>query len=294
MQQAPTLWLDDGVDDRSSADLYRTTRTASGVAGFDAVTDDDIERFKADGYLVIEDAFSPEMVSEALDGLLDLIDGQRPDFLDGQQVNTSGIQFEAKAAELLPTLTRDEKQDVVRKLIGFVDSEPRLAAIAEHPPLIDAVTRIMGEAPIMFQDQALLKPPMIGREKPWHQDIAFFTLPADAMIVGVWIALDEAVPENGCMHVIPGSHRAGPVPHFQRRDWQICDTDVAVEEVVAVPLKPGSLLFFHGLIHHGTPPSESPRRRRALQIHYKPESIAKIEEEERLAVFGSEGKNVTC
>ncbi len=297
MQQvtdAPGLWLDDGIADPAAADLYRTTRSADGVAGFASVTDEAAERFRREGYLVVEDAFSPEMVADALDGLLDLIDGQRSDFLDGQQVNASGIQFEARAAELLPTLSRDQKQDVVRKLIGFVEHEPRLAAIAEHPPLIDAVSRIMGERPVLFQDQALLKPPLIGREKPWHQDIAFFTLPADAMVVGVWIALDEAVPENGCMHVIPGSHRAGPVPHFQRRDWQICDGDVAVDEVVAVPLKPGSLLLFHGLIHHGTPPSQSPRRRRALQIHYKPESIARIEEEERLAVFGSEGKNVTC
>lgn len=294
MQQAPTLWLDEGVDDRAAADLYRTHRTADGVAGFGSVTDKHVDRFKREGYLVVEDAFPPGMVADALDGLLDLIDGQRPAFIDGQQVNASGIQFEAKAADLLPTLTREQKQDVVRKLIGFVEHEPRLAAIAEHPPLVDAVARIMGEAPVLFQDQALLKPPLIGREKPWHQDIAFFTLPADAMVVGVWVALDEALPENGCMHVIPGSHRAGPVPHFQRRDWQICDGDVAVEEVVAVPLRPGSLLLFHGLIHHGTPPSQSPRRRRALQIHYKPESVARIEEEERLAVFGSEGKDVTC
>ena len=294
VKDAPALWLDDGIADPAAVDLYRTTRTADGVAGFGSVTDDHVARFKSEGYLVVEDAFSPAMVAAAIDGLLDLIDGQRPDFLDGQQVNASGIQFEAGAADLLPTLSRDQKQDVVRKLIGFVEHEPRLAAVAEHPPLIDVVTRIMGERPLMFQDQALLKPPLIGREKPWHQDIAFFTLPADSMIVGVWVALDEATPENGCMHVIPGSHRAGPVPHFQRRDWQICDADVAVDEVVAVPLRPGSLLLFHGLIHHGTPPSRSPNRRRALQIHYKPESIARIEEEERLAVFGSEGKNVTC
>ena len=294
LKDAPGLWVDDGVDDRSAAELYRTSRTAAGVAGFASFTDADAERFKAEGYLVIEDAFPPEMVTAALDGLLDLIDGQRPSFTDGQVQNEAGIQFEAKALDLLPTLTREQKQDVVRKLIGFVEHEPRLAAVAKYPPLVDAVGRIMGERPVMFQDQALLKPPLIGREKPWHQDIAFFTLPADAMVVGVWVALDEALPENGCMHVIPGSHRAGPTPHFQRRDWQICDSDVAVDEVVAVPLRPGSLLLFHGLIHHGTPPSRSPLRRRALQIHYKPESIARIEEEERLAVFGSEGKDVTC
>jgi phytanoyl-CoA hydroxylase len=239
-----------------------------------------------DGYLVINDAFSEREVSSALNGLLDLIDGAQPDF--------QGIQFEARAVDLLPTLEREQKQDVVRKLMDFVRFDERLAAISSNPSLLGVLERIMGEPPDLFQDQALLKPPLIGREKPWHQDNAFFSLPADAMIVGAWIALDEAVPENGCMHIIPGTHRAGPVPHFQRRDWQLCDTDVAVSEVVAVPLKPGSCLLFHGLIHHGTPPSRSPNRRRALQLHYKPASVGRTSEDERLAVFGADGKDVTC
>ena len=49
-----------------------------------------------------------------------------------------------------------------------------------------------------------------GREKPWHQDKAFFEIDVTSPVVGVWIALDEATPDNGCMHVIPGSHLEGP------------------------------------------------------------------------------------
>ena len=148
--------------------------------------------------------------------------------------------------------------------------------------------------PELFQDQALLKPPLIGREKPWHQDNAYFNLPPETAVVGVWIALDEATPENGCMYVIPGSHRQGPVVHFKRRDWQICDTDVAAADAWTVPLQPGGCLLFQGLLHHGTPPSRSPQRRRALQFLYKPASATQIAAEQRLAIFGSEGKDVTC
>jgi phytanoyl-CoA hydroxylase len=286
MQASSQLWVDDGIADDAAVALYATERMADGVNGFGAVNDEHITTFLNDGYLVINDAFSVTEVDAALNGLLDLIDGMHPDF--------HGIQFEASAVERIPHLRREEKQDVVRKLAGFVEFDERLAAISKHAELLSVLERIMGEPPDLFQDQALLKPPLIGREKPWHQDNAFFSLPADAMIVGVWLALDEAMPENGCMHIIPGTHRAGPVPHFQRRDWQLCDTDVAVSEVVAVPLKPGGCLLFHGLIHHGTPPSRSPKRRRALQLHYKPVSIGRTSEEERLAVFGADGKGVTC
>ena len=96
------------------------------------------------------------------------------------------------------------------------------------------------------------------------------------------------------MHVIPGSHRQGPVVHFHRRDWQMCDDHVPRGRALAVPLPPGGCLFFHGLLQHGTPANRSGKRRRALQYHYRPADVECISSEERLAVFGSEGKDVTC
>ena len=145
----------------------------------------------------------------------------------------------------------------------------------------------------MFQDMALLKPPS-GREKPWHQDKAYFTYTKETPVVGVWIAIDAATTENGCMRLRTGTHRAGPMIHFQRRDWQICDTDARDGEVVAAPLQPGGLLLFDGLLQHGTPYNPTGQRRRAVQYHYAPASAQKTADEERLALFGSEGKNVQC
>ena len=112
--------------------------------------------------------------------------------------------------------------------------------------------------------------------------------------MGCWIALDKAIPSNGCMHVKPGTHNEGPKIHHVRRDWQICDTDLDLSRDVMVPLNPGGLLFFDGLIHHGTPANRSSLRRRALQFHYIPEGTPRTTDEERMEVFGSEGKDVTC
>jgi phytanoyl-CoA hydroxylase len=268
------------------AELYQAETAAAGLAGFDAVTDAEIARFHQQGYLVVHNAFSTEEMAAGISGLTDLIDGKYPGY--------RGVQYEKGARAILETLSDDQRQDAVRKLWKMVEMEPQIAALAQHPQLINIVSRIMEDVPQLFQDQALIKPPLIGREKPFHQDNAYFNLPPETTVVGVWIALDEALPENGCMYIIPGSHQEGPVVHFKRRDWQICDTDVAVQEALTVPLQPGGCLIFHGLIHHGTPPSRSPRRRRALQFHYKPASVAQIAPDERLAVFGSEGKDVSC
>jgi len=268
--------------------LYHyATKIESGVAGLANVTNTDIKSFHERGYLVIENAFNPEETRAGLQGLVDLIDGKNPDF--------KGVQIEKGAQAKLELLTSDERQNAVRKLFYYVEFDQRLKALAFHPDLLKVLSRIIAEDDLnMFQDMALIKPPLIGREKPWHQDMAYFDLPLEATVVGVWIALDEATPENGCMMIIPGSHKQGAVIHFKKRDWQICDTDVFNDSAVAVPLKPGSILLFHGLIHHGTPANLSEYKRRALQFHYCGASVKNTAEEARLNTFGSEGKDVSC
>ncbi|HTU25310.1 MAG TPA: phytanoyl-CoA dioxygenase family protein, partial [Pirellulales bacterium] len=57
-------------------------------------------------------------------------------------------------------------------------------------------------------------------------------------------------------------------PHYHDRDCQLPDETVEVERDVMVPLAPGGVLLFSGLLHHATPPNRSPARRRALQFHY--------------------------
>ena len=268
-------------------ELYHFDAVAEGIwGGFEAVTDADVKFFHKHGYLVIYEAFTPEEVHETLEGMLHLMDGKNPDY--------RGIQYEPKLVKQKSVLSTEERRDIIRKIASFVEFEPRLKAISEHEGLIAVVQRLIGERPRLFQDMGLIKPPHIGSEKPWHQDCAYFNLPLDTPVIAAWIALDEATPENGCMHIIPGSHREGPMVHFNRRDWQICDTHIPVDREVMVPLKPGGCLLWHGLLHHGTPANRSNLRRRALQFHYCPESTGSIKTAERMEVFGSEGKDVEC
>lgn len=260
---------------------------AFAVDRFEDIGPPEIAHYRAHGYLVIREAFSSLEVASALAGLLHLIMGGNPAF--------DGIQFEAQAEKILGSLTLDQRQDAVRKVWLFTEFEPRLQALAQNPKLVAVVRQLLGEAePFMFQDMALMKPPHLGREKPWHQDHAYFDYPLGTAVVGAWIALDEATLANGCMHLLPGRHKEGPIPHFKRRDWQICDSVILGTRALPVPLKPGGLLLFDGLLPHGTPPNSSSNRRRALQFHYAPAGITKTTMEERMRIFGSEGKDVTC
>lgn len=284
---APERQFDDGLSGEFPQGLYDSTGIVTGVDGFDAVTDAHVARFHEQGYLIVENAFTAQEVQIALDGLFHLLSGAVEEF--------DGVQYErASAGVAIEDMSVEEKQDYVRKFMSFVDYDERLNELAHHPLLLALVERLIGEVPVLFQSMALLKPPRLGRDKPWHQDAAYFQIELDAKVVGCWIALDEATIENGCMVIAPGSHLNGPVVHFRRRDWQICDTDVDNSGAVAVPLKPGGLLIFQSLLHHGTPPNDSGLRRRALQFHYRPQSAPLTSQEERLAIFGGEGLGAKC
>jgi len=276
---------DEGAELHDPA-LYQPSADAHQVATLADIGPAEIAFYREHGYLAVAQAFSKDEIKAAIDGIVSLLMGEYPDF--------DHVVFEASARERLPAMGPAERMDAVRKLGVFEQHESRLRAISQHAAMLGVIKTLLHDrTPEMFQDMALLKPPLIGREKPWHQDHAYFDYPLDTPVVGVWIALDEATVENGCMQILPGRHNE-PLIHFKRRDWQICDDMVMGTKSVAVPLKPGGLLFFDGKLPHGTPHNTSPHRRRALQFHYAPDDIHKTPPEERLAHFGSEGKDVSC
>ena len=97
------------------------------------------------------------------------------------------------------------------------------------------------------------------------------------------------------MRLVRGGHRAGPALHFLRRDWQICDSHLARStERVAAPMEAGDCLLFDALLPHGTPRNDTSQTRWALQYHYVPVGAERVTDDERLSVFGAEGKDVTC
>jgi phytanoyl-CoA hydroxylase len=262
--------------------LYRYDHLAETLDTLADIDEQAVRRYKEQGYLAVNGVLSPDEVNRSIEALMNMI------FSDAKGAK---IQFTKPKEELH---SDEERELAVRKVYDYVPHNEVLTQIAYHPKLLDKVRLILGEEPVLVQSMALLKPPFVGGEKPWHQDMAYGPLTFDKPVVGVWIALDEAALDNGCMHVIPRSHMDGGVPHYAVRDWQICDTNVNVERDVAVPLPAGGALFFHGMIHHGTPPNSSAKKRRALQLHYACESSVKVKPDEYKRIYTNEMTDAEC
>ncbi|MEO1017921.1 MAG: phytanoyl-CoA dioxygenase family protein [Pseudomonadota bacterium] len=292
--------------------LYAGSLPATSLAGFEAVDDEALAQYTAFGYLHIERAFSAEEVDagrtelEAMalaadprckavfyEGLL-----RRHLAMEGPARLGEGVEqgknfSMGETAEELPVVDPELRARHVRKFMGFVEHHPPLRVFAEKPPLAQLIERLIGGPYRIYQDMALIKPPG-GREKPWHQDHAYFNFPLDTRIVGIWIPFEEVTPENGCMHLLAGAHRDGPQTHFMRRDWQICDTEIPHSNQTAVPMAAGDVLLFDAKLPHGTPANRTDSMRWAVQYHFVPENVVRTDDQVRLEAFGAEGKDVTC
>ena len=266
-------------------ELYTRTQIAPRLDSVDEFGPQQARFFADNGYLAIQHFFPRDKVEAAAEAMDDLIDGSRANF--------RGVQFEPGVGEK-KGISEQQRRLSVRKIMSFVEFDKRLKSMAENPQLLAILEELIGSKPVLFQDMGLMKPPRIGREKPWHQDCAYFDFALGTPVVAAWIALDAATLENGCLHVISGSHLDGPRNHFKRRDWQMCDTDVPTDQDLAVPMEPGGVLFWHGLTHHGSPTNHTDSRRRALQLHYAPADAAKITTEERMQVFGGDVRGAEC
>ena len=292
--------------------LYEPAAEAVGVDGYAAVGEAQIQQYGRQGFLVIRGAFSEAEVSVALGELDRMLRSDDPDCsrvyyegsikaeladqdVGGQRVAPQSISEYAlgKLADDPPPIPADQRVCYIRKVAGFTHAHEPLTSLARQPAMLGLLERMAGEPVKLFQDMCLIKPPG-GREKAWHQDHAYFNVALETQIFGAWIAMHDSTRENGCMCVLAGAHRDGPRVHFHRRDWQICDEDIVGQGPTAVPMRAGDLLLFDGKLPHGTPQNNTDKHRWAAQFHYIPLSAIETDDEARMAIFGSEGKDVTC
>jgi phytanoyl-CoA hydroxylase len=226
------------------------------------LTTDEIAQYRRDGYLVLRGLLNPRSVDSCRAALSDLASGRLP-----SRETVVAYEKGFSAATLKP----DEREFYIRKYMDYVEDAPALKAAAMNRRLHTALDALLGQGRVLFQEMALIKPPRIGADKPWHQDAAYFRVTDPGLVVGVWIALDPALRTNGCMEVVPGSHLDGPMPHVHENDFNRCrivpERQRAAERV-ALEMQPGDALIFHALLQHYTAPNESDLRRRAIQFHY--------------------------
>jgi Phytanoyl-CoA dioxygenase (PhyH) len=142
--------------------------------------------------------------------------------------------------------------------------------------LLDIVEGFLGPDIALFASHYICKPGGDGLPVLWHQDGHYW--PLDPMeVITVWLAVDDAGRENGCMRVIPGSHRERKLhPHLREEDRANVLSSrleaAAVDEsrAVDVEIPAGGISVHDPFLIHGSNPNHSPRRRCGLTIRYIP------------------------
>jgi phytanoyl-CoA hydroxylase len=157
----------------------------------------------------------------------------------------------------------------------LITNDPFWVRLVADDALLDIAQLFVGPDIALFASAYLSKPPHDGQPVLWHQDGGYW--PLDPMeVVTLWLAIDDATPENGCMQVVPGSHRSTLAPILPRTevanalssgmDENLVDKSKAVDVV----LRAGDVSIHHPNIIHGSNANLSSRRRCGLTIRYIP------------------------
>lgn len=215
--------------------------------------------YARDGFAVVAGLIGPDDVAALRERLRDVTHGGRvPD----------GVRVQTEPRVARGELAVDDPGDAVRKVEGLALHDARFAALAADPRLLAVLVPILGPDIKLFRDAVLCKPPVVGSQKGWHQDSPYWPI-APMDLCSLWLPLDDATPENGCMAVVAGGHRAGPLPHVAvTDDFVIAPGHVDEGAARLLPMRAGDGLFFHSLIPHYTAPNRSSAWRRAVVLSY--------------------------
>lgn len=142
--------------------------------------------------------------------------------------------------------------------------------LATHPRILDTVEELLGPDIVLWAMFCWYKPPRTGKRIPFHQDGAYWPIEPKKNITA-WIALEPTTRANGCLQVIPGSHRQdfSHVPVTDQRSWfgqGAAGYDASQARVLEMPA--GSVVFFDEHCLHGSDANDSDRARLACSLRY--------------------------
>jgi len=120
----------------------------------------------------------------------------------------------------------------------------------------------------LHHTKMFIKPPEQGSPFPMHQDHPFFPHDRHTMIAAI-LHFDDAPEEKGCVRVVPGSHRDGPIAHLEQGGWHLPFAEYPLEAAVACPARAGDVLFFSYLTIHGSGVNVSSEARTTLLVQMR-------------------------
>jgi phytanoyl-CoA hydroxylase len=240
------------------------------------LTDVECEQFEEAGFFVREDVYSAQELvklrSAAEDIHQQVLDAaNHADAAPVDQVDNQKYQ------EVLGSTIKWEWNDdlrAVRSMEPTYHLHDRFAQLIDDPRLWQPCADIIGTDKLsLFSDKLNVKRPG-GAPFPWHQEGPYWAYGAEDLesVVTMMVYLDDGTEENGCLWVIPGTHKYGPLEAQKDRGVLgrlYTDVDRLDEEPYAVDLRAGSVLWFHRDIVHGSKTNRTDTNRRVFLLAYQ-------------------------
>jgi len=211
---------------------------------------------------------------------------------DGYQVagflSGIGIAAQDEARRIRNAFDVLEAQEGKAKAqIGLLDrhfDQPFIWELATNPRILDCVEELIGPDILLLATHFFCKYGPDDKFVAWHQDATYWGL-EPPLALTVWYAVDDSDVENGCMRVIPGSHRAGLRTHGKAEmagnllsiNQEVPVTREEEEDAVDLVLRAGEVSIHDGWLIHGSLPNRSHRRRCGLTLRYVPTSVKPVE-----------------
>ena len=246
-------------------------------------SDAEIEFFQENGFLVVERLTSDEelaWIRSIFEHIFDPGQAAEP----GAPIDRSGTLPEDAPSELSQAFFPE---------LRFPDLLN--TAHARNARRYAAALLGIGEERVSSWGHMIKKPPG-GRAALWHQDHAYWQPELDYWALGVWLPLDDVSEDMGAMQFIPGSHKAGLLPHRHEdapvENVLVVDLPVDTSAAVACPLPAGGATFHHFQTLHYTAPNTTDRQRLAYPVEFQIAPTHRAEPldmpwvEERRAVVG--------
>lgn len=224
------------------------------------LTDAQATAFERDGFVLGERVLSDAETAELQAETLRVIDRR----------DAGGIQ-----PDVVRNLSRDESAPVWQIVNIWQASEP-FRRLVSNPLIAGAIARLARARQVrLWHDQIQYKPAEKGGVNMWHQDHPYWGVIAPATQVTAWIALDDAGEDNGCMSMVPGSHKLGNKIDFLHTiksfDAMPAECGGVPLTVKTCPVPRGHVHFHHALTFHGSSANTSGRPRRAIALHFMTE-----------------------
>ena len=222
-------------------------------------TPDKLRAFDEQGYLVVEDLIGPQWVDEIRSGLADLHERMADHLPSGVHVSWEH--------EVDPAIQRKIKQLMHAEFVS-----PALDRLVRSDAALDVVEAVIGPDISLYHCKLLMKAARDGTITPWHQDYSYWVTDDNRpLMLNCMLQIDDATIENGCLQMVPASHKKGLRPH--EREGKVFGRFLPGyfqprEDAVPLPLRAGSAVFFGPLVIHGSDANRSEQDRRAVTIAY--------------------------